>query len=202
MGQVPPRGPTSRPTRMDDVWDDSSDHGDRDMAERNWNRLQSIHGVAGYKDGVIEGKEAHIQTGFDAGFQRASHIGEALGRLLGIMAAVLQAAGKNSEPVSQALFARQPTLAELESLRLLFGELQTIAPDTLFTPEYYKDEMAHLQAARSGAAEGAAAAAAAEGAGRRNLAQHAAVDAFTAKVSAALKPIVHEHIWTAIRLAA
>ncbi|KAI8917058.1 essential protein Yae1, N terminal-domain-containing protein, partial [Powellomyces hirtus] len=72
----------------DDVWDDDASipdaQYDKQVAERNWNRLQDTHGVAGYKDGITEGKKASLQQGFDQGYGNGVDIGLQLGRLRGI----------------------------------------------------------------------------------------------------------------------
>ncbi|RKO87730.1 hypothetical protein BDK51DRAFT_23969, partial [Blyttiomyces helicus] len=71
----------------DDVWGSEGDETeyDREMADRNWNRLQDEHGVVGYKEGISEAKEKGLQLGFDKGYAEGAEIGLALGRLQGFV---------------------------------------------------------------------------------------------------------------------
>ncbi|KAI8896768.1 hypothetical protein BC833DRAFT_596281, partial [Globomyces pollinis-pini] len=69
---------------MSDWESDDGDY-DRKMAERNWNRLQDTHGTLGYTEGLVEGKDAHIQRGFDDGYESAAIIARELGRMRGIL---------------------------------------------------------------------------------------------------------------------
>jgi flagellar biosynthesis/type III secretory pathway protein FliH len=74
----------------DDIWNDDDDdtsdvNYDRSIAERNWKRLQETHGVLGYKEGIVEGKDESLQKGFSMGFSEGAVIGHELGRLRGIV---------------------------------------------------------------------------------------------------------------------
>ncbi|KAH6586563.1 hypothetical protein BASA50_000517 [Batrachochytrium salamandrivorans] len=127
-----------------DVWasdasqeDGSSNTYDREMAERNWSRIQGIHGVVGYKDGVIEGKEAHIQAGFDRGYAKGFNVGHELGRFQGILAAILQMSTKDAA-FQQLVFRQILTDADIQTIKSLHVEIQAITADNVFSLEYYK----------------------------------------------------------------
>eukprot|EP00842_Homolaphlyctis_polyrhiza_P003764 jgi/Hompol1/4389/HPOL_003625-RA len=127
-----------------DDWAGDDASYDRAIAERNWNRLQDTHGVVGYKEGLIEGKEAHIQAGFDSGYRRGWHIGRRIGRLQGIVAGALQLASKTGSPkdaaVVTAAFRALPSDADLASLQALHTEIQAITADSLFDAAFHKAE--------------------------------------------------------------
>lgn len=75
-------------SESDDIWDDDGPSDlqyDRSISERNWKRLQETHGVLGYKEGVVEGKDESLQAGFNVGFSEGAIIGHELGRLRGII---------------------------------------------------------------------------------------------------------------------
>ncbi|KAG1049837.1 hypothetical protein G6F43_007860 [Rhizopus delemar] len=72
----------------DDVWAESNEeHTDyeRNLAEKEWDRLQDDHGNSGYKEGIIEGKEVNMQRGFDEGYKEGLAIGKAVGKLRGLV---------------------------------------------------------------------------------------------------------------------
>jgi hypothetical protein len=69
---------------MTDVWDDSAS--ESEMFERNWNRLQDTHGTVGYREGLVEGQEKHIQQGFDDGYTIGATVGLEIGMMQGVLA--------------------------------------------------------------------------------------------------------------------
>jgi len=71
---------------MDSIWGD-----DPGIAtDNNWFEMKTVFTTAGYRDGVIAGKERALQEGFDDGFASvASPIGRELGILRGIASALL-----------------------------------------------------------------------------------------------------------------
>ncbi|KAI8983496.1 hypothetical protein BDB01DRAFT_843231 [Pilobolus umbonatus] len=78
--------PATEPANsIDDIWElsDNEDETtyDRNIAEKEWERLQEDHGNSGYKEGVVEGKEVNMQRGFDKGYIEGLHIGKAIGKL-------------------------------------------------------------------------------------------------------------------------
>ncbi|KAJ3332492.1 hypothetical protein HDU76_014047 [Blyttiomyces sp. JEL0837] len=91
-----------------DVWgsDDISDFDhDKAMAERNWNKMQDIHGVAGYREGLLEAKEAGLQKGFDIGYKEGILVGMRLGKALGAVSTLKTKASQaiNLDPKSEPL---------------------------------------------------------------------------------------------------
>ncbi|KAI9015073.1 hypothetical protein BC832DRAFT_189781 [Gaertneriomyces semiglobifer] len=74
---------------MDDVWADdvslTDASYDREVAQRNWNKLQDEHGVVGYKEGISEGKQVSLQQGFDQGYVEGAEIAHQLGRMRGVL---------------------------------------------------------------------------------------------------------------------
>ncbi|KAJ3136106.1 hypothetical protein HDU90_003509 [Geranomyces variabilis] len=116
----------------DDDWGDDSGltdaQYDKLVAERNWNRLQDEHGVAGYKDGITEGKKANLQDGFDAGYTNGAEAGLALGRLRGWLSTMAQIQASHS--------AGDPTLTD--RLSTLLSELEATSVEHVFTLAYFR----------------------------------------------------------------
>lgn len=87
-----------------DVWEIESDEGiviedsdrsgkqaniDRVLAQREWDKLQSVHGNAGYREGISDARDdAALQAGFDKGYAEAARYGLEWGRLRGILDAL------------------------------------------------------------------------------------------------------------------
>ncbi|KAJ1977892.1 hypothetical protein H4R35_002118 [Dimargaris xerosporica] len=89
----------------EDIWGDTasvteSDY-DRNMAQRNWDRLQTTHGKVGYREGVSDSREANIQGGFDIGFAEGIKAGFAHGLLLGALDASHAISAASSNPSTQ-----------------------------------------------------------------------------------------------------
>ncbi|KAJ3363939.1 hypothetical protein GGF32_003037 [Allomyces javanicus] len=76
---------------MDSDWasDVNDDDWQRQVSEREWQRLQEDHKKAGYREGVIEGKDQTMQAGFNDGFAAGSAIGLRVGQLVGRLRAQL-----------------------------------------------------------------------------------------------------------------
>ncbi|KAI7876943.1 hypothetical protein K492DRAFT_134636, partial [Lichtheimia hyalospora FSU 10163] len=71
---------------LDDIWASSDEDDvtyDRDIAKREWEKLNTNHGNEGYKEGITEGKEVLMQQGFDRGYSEGIELGKAFGRLRG-----------------------------------------------------------------------------------------------------------------------
>ncbi|KAI8816456.1 uncharacterized protein EV422DRAFT_283157 [Fimicolochytrium jonesii] len=126
---------------MDDVWATSDDDEayapdtaayDRSIADRDWNRLQDHHGVAGYREGIAEGKEASLQPGFDAGYSEAARIGLLIGRLRGVTSTLLQLHKLGKLPATSE---HQSFATDLETL---YRDLQTLTTETLLPLAYYR----------------------------------------------------------------
>ena len=66
---------------MSDIWDEQAS--EKDISQRDWNRLQDIHGIIGYREGIIQGQDSIIQKGFDTGYLKGSTLGLSLGIIIG-----------------------------------------------------------------------------------------------------------------------
>ncbi|KAJ3184042.1 Protein YAE1 [Gaertneriomyces sp. JEL0708] len=123
---------------MDDVWADdvslTDASYDREVAERNWNKLQDEHGVVGYKEGISEGKRVSLQQGFDQGYVEGAEIAHQLGRMRGVLSTLIQLYGS---PTSQSTTV---TTADLEELKALHQQLETLGVEQIFTLGYFKGE--------------------------------------------------------------
>lgn len=77
---------------MSDIWASDSESEqdfryDAHMAQLSWLRLQETHGTVGYTEGLVDGKEHLVQSGFDTGFLVGASQGGSLGAMLGKLAA-------------------------------------------------------------------------------------------------------------------
>ncbi|KAI9031204.1 hypothetical protein DFJ74DRAFT_702230 [Hyaloraphidium curvatum] len=92
---------------------------DRRMAELEWNKLQRLHGVDGYREGIEEAKEQKLQDGFDDGFADGAELGMQLGIIRGRASALLHFLRTADVPetveVSPVLASAAAKLAELHS---------------------------------------------------------------------------------------
>ncbi|KAJ1987253.1 hypothetical protein H4R33_002942 [Dimargaris cristalligena] len=126
----------------DDLWGSASDSDnvdyDRAMADREWRRLQDIHGNAGYKDGISSSREENIQPGFDLGFAEGLRAGLALGLLEGRLSAHRDRLVKQtpSKPdVGQTDTAA--TIDQSEPLEFLRQSLAALTFDGLFPNQHF-----------------------------------------------------------------
>lgn len=69
--------------------DDGSGAADMLRREAEWTRLQSQFTTAGYRDGVLGGKDLALQEGFNDGFHVGAGTGLLTGQLLGLLNAAL-----------------------------------------------------------------------------------------------------------------
>lgn len=131
---------------MFDVWEDELTNDavayDRQMADKHWNRLQDVHGTTGYREGLVQGKEAHLQEGFDSGFELGSHIGILVGQLKGILTAIEQLdvcdkriVGSNVTENMNALSS--DTRSELAALN---KEVDTIKVENVLSGRWFMNE--------------------------------------------------------------
>ncbi|KAI8376360.1 uncharacterized protein BYT42DRAFT_615118 [Radiomyces spectabilis] len=114
----------------DDVWgstDDDQDY-DRSIAEKEWTRMNENHGNEGYKEGIIEGKEVHMQRGFDRGYEEGLASGTAIGRLRGMVS-------------SYMLFYSHihPDTGKAEKLKALYDEVLPLDVDSLYSKDYFSE---------------------------------------------------------------
>ncbi|KAL7751949.1 hypothetical protein RI367_002473 [Sorochytrium milnesiophthora] len=116
-----------------DVWasddDDSSrqQQYERQLAERAYAKLEATHSTLGYTEGVVEGKDRTMQTGFDRGYKEGAQAGWRVGRLRGQVSALEAhlAATKADDAAMSALHDRVQTL---------FRDVQDrLKVETLFT---------------------------------------------------------------------
>ncbi|KAJ3273154.1 hypothetical protein HDV01_004794 [Terramyces sp. JEL0728] len=110
---------------MSDIWDDDSDY-ERNMAEKEWNRLQDQHGVIGYTEGVEEAKEKHLQKGFDQGYSIGSTIGLEVGKMQVKLDVLLSDLKSKSET------------KEIGKVEALLHKLKTLKFDQIFTKEWFR----------------------------------------------------------------
>ncbi|GAA5796169.1 hypothetical protein EDC94DRAFT_585733 [Helicostylum pulchrum] len=116
----------------EDIWADSSDEEqvayERNLAEREWERLQEDHGNTGYKEGIVEGKEVKMQRGFDKGYTEGLMIGKLIGKLRGMISC-------------QIVFYRQLVKNEeaAKELDTLFEEVDKIEVQNIYSVDYFRE---------------------------------------------------------------
>ncbi|KAG2205069.1 hypothetical protein INT46_000042 [Mucor plumbeus] len=116
----------------DDIWADSDNEEqveyERNLAEKEWERLQEDHGNTGYKEGIVEGKEVNMQRGFDKGYSEGLAIGKALGKLRGMVSC-------------QIIYYRQMLKNEeaAKELDVLFDEIDKIEVNHVYSVDYFRD---------------------------------------------------------------
>ncbi|OBZ87814.1 Uncharacterized protein YAE1 [Choanephora cucurbitarum] len=117
--------PHSEADPQEDIWADSDNDEqisyERNLAEREWERLQEDHGNTGYKEGIVEGKEVNMQRGFDVGYVEGFAIGKAIGRLRGIV---------------RQLAKKEEAAKELDSL---FDEINKIEVNHVYHVDYFRE---------------------------------------------------------------
>ncbi|KAJ8323904.1 hypothetical protein O5D80_007133 [Batrachochytrium dendrobatidis] len=91
----------------------------------------------GYKEGIIEGKETHIQAGFDLGYKDGFMMSHGMGQQQGILAAVLQMCTKETE-LQRTMFKLIPSDVTMQSLNELYAEYQSMTAEKILTADYYK----------------------------------------------------------------
>lgn len=116
-----------------DVWAESDEEQqviyERNLAEKEWEKLQEDHGNSGYKEGVVEGKEVNMQRGFDKGYKEGLFIGKSLGQIRGKIS-------------SQLVFFKQILKNEqaAQELETLLEEIDKIEVNTIFSVDYFRKE--------------------------------------------------------------
>ncbi|KAG1144009.1 hypothetical protein G6F37_012168 [Rhizopus arrhizus] len=114
----------------DEIWAESDEeHRDyeKNLAEKEWDRLQDDHGNSGYKEGIIEGKEVNMQRGFDEGYKEGLAIGKAVGKLRGLVSTRLV--------FYKHILKNEKAAKELESL---FDEIDSIEVNHIFSTDYFR----------------------------------------------------------------
>ncbi|KAN0087842.1 hypothetical protein V8E55_006463 [Tylopilus felleus] len=118
----------------DSPWEENpvTDH----VPEAEWTKITSEFTNSGYREGIIAGKEAFLQQGFDTGF---AEVGVPLGRELGNLRGVAAA-------IRSFLSSQSPESLELEEIRSISSLLSTIqfsdiAPRDLEAEQHAKEHL-------------------------------------------------------------
>ncbi|KAF8548101.1 hypothetical protein OG21DRAFT_1489655 [Imleria badia] len=121
-------------TDPDSPWEENPDT--NYVPEAEWTKITSDFTNSGYREGIIAGKEAFLQQGFDAGF---ATIGVPLGRELGNLRG-------DAAAIRTLLNAQSPGSPELEEIRSISAVLSTIrfsdiAPRDLEAEQHAKEHL-------------------------------------------------------------
>ncbi|KAK9696159.1 hypothetical protein K7432_012613 [Basidiobolus ranarum] len=115
----------------EDIW--ASDHSDveyeRQIAEREWSRLNETFGNEGYKEGLSEGKDQTIESCFGDGFTEGGKYGVRMGELRGWLSTLLV--------VAESLNLENTKLVEIKTLE---EELRQYKSDKMFSTQYFRKE--------------------------------------------------------------
>lgn len=127
--------PSTSPLSDGDVWDDDTpDHEHfQQLSNNHWTQLEKIHSNAGYKEGIVEGKDKVMQRGFNIGWRDGATIGWQIGKWLGILS-TLEIASQSPQDASRA-----------KDLKIRISQLTM---QSIFTPEYLRstnDTMSKIQ---------------------------------------------------------
>ncbi|KAF8548104.1 hypothetical protein OG21DRAFT_1423667 [Imleria badia] len=118
----------------DSPWEENPDT--NHVPEAEWTKITSDFTNSGYREGIIAGKEAFLQQGFDAGF---ASVGVPLGRELGNLRGAAAA-------IRTLLNAQSPGSLELEEICSISSVLSTIrfsdiAPRDLEAEQHAKEHL-------------------------------------------------------------
>ncbi|KAG9315435.1 hypothetical protein JVU11DRAFT_3045 [Chiua virens] len=102
------------------------------VPEAEWTKITSEFTNTGYREGIIAGKEAFLQAGFDAGF---ADVGVPLGRELGKLRGVAAAIGS-------FLNSQNPNSLDLEELHAISAILSTIHFSDIVPPDLEAEQHA------------------------------------------------------------
>ncbi|KAK7264261.1 hypothetical protein RJT34_31867 [Clitoria ternatea] len=117
------------------LWDDSDDKLDSlSDLDREWQRRHDQFHTIGYRDGLIAGKEASSQEGFNIGFKQSVLAGYSLGVVRGVTSAfshvphqlkerLIETAEKRNE--IQGMYESVHALSTTDALRLFNEEITT-----------------------------------------------------------------------------
>ncbi|KAK2386152.1 Essential protein Yae1, N-terminal [Trifolium repens] len=108
-------------TNLDDsVWDDSDEvFNDAAELDREWQRRRDQFHTMGYRDGLIAGKEAAAQEGFNIGFKQSVLHGNRWGLVRGVP---VEAKEKREE--FQGLYESVQSLSTIDALRLFNDDIK------------------------------------------------------------------------------
>ncbi|KAI9283114.1 hypothetical protein BC943DRAFT_328308 [Umbelopsis sp. AD052] len=119
----------------DDIWasDEENDQVSYDqmIAQREWEKMNEVHGNEGYKDGIVAGKDVTIQEGFNKGYKEGVALGRQFGKLRGVTSTLLVYYTQVQKDVLDASL--------LEQLTQLYNELSAIGVEDLYTKDYFRE---------------------------------------------------------------
>ncbi|KAH8550593.1 hypothetical protein BGW37DRAFT_497558 [Umbelopsis sp. PMI_123] len=125
----------------DDIWasDEDSDQVSYDqmIAQREWEKMNEVHGNEGYKDGIVAGKDITIQEGFNKGYKEGVALGRQFGKLRGIASTLLVYYTQVQKDVLDS--------ALIEKLIQLHNELSTLGVEDLYTKDYFREPANDVQ---------------------------------------------------------
>ncbi|KAI9136542.1 hypothetical protein BKA69DRAFT_1129013 [Paraphysoderma sedebokerense] len=99
---------------------------------------------AGYKDGIVEGKDVTIQQGFNHGYEEASTIAYRLGSLRGSLSAIHNFYNSRPDLLAQPssnTHDRVENESILKELTTLISEMETLSVENVFSKNYIKESM-------------------------------------------------------------
>ncbi|XP_004507483.1 uncharacterized protein [Cicer arietinum] len=104
----------------DSLWDDSDDKVDNSSdLDREWQRRHDQFHTIGYRDGLIAGKEASAQEGFNIGFKQSVHAGYSWGVVRGVASAFAHLPDQLKEKLVETLEKRNEFQGLYESVQSL-----------------------------------------------------------------------------------
>ncbi|KAG0198724.1 hypothetical protein BGX28_007864 [Mortierella sp. GBA30] len=127
----------------DDIWDEGDSISyDRAIAEREWSRLHETFGNTGYREGIEEGKEGTLQSGFNQGWSEGVNYGHELGRLRGLISPLLEYIrnpSKTGSIPSKTINSLKDKEYWIERAATLVKELTEIDIAKVFDKAYFDD---------------------------------------------------------------
>ncbi|WJX30825.1 hypothetical protein P8452_19322 [Trifolium repens] len=122
-------------TNLDDsVWDDSDEvFNDAAELDREWQRRRDQFHTMGYRDGLIAGKEAAAQEGFNIGFKESVLHGNRWGLVRGVTSALSNLSDQLKEKLVEAkekreefqgLYESVQSLSTIDALRLFNDDIK------------------------------------------------------------------------------
>ncbi|EGN98029.1 hypothetical protein SERLA73DRAFT_26694, partial [Serpula lacrymans var. lacrymans S7.3] len=122
---------------IDTPWDDNANA--NIVRETEWSNISNEFTNAGYREGIVAGKESTLQEGFDAGFASVGvPLGRKLGNLRGVISAVLSVLGSqpDSQPSADLLIEAREIAAALANIRF-----SDIAPPDLEAEQHAREHL-------------------------------------------------------------
>ncbi|KAJ3368611.1 hypothetical protein HDU91_000444 [Kappamyces sp. JEL0680] len=108
------------------------------MAEKEWEKLQRHHGVAGFREGVAEALDSSsMQKAFNKGFEAASRLSLQIGGWAG----TLEAQSLSENPTDAEQNTRGPAGRALDRRQLFLAKLKSLDFDQLFTRAWLLDHL-------------------------------------------------------------